>query len=101
MGQRLKLHSILKLLLGLTNVYYQPPASIILKYPCIVYETAYSNTAFADDMLYRSIKGYSLTVIDADPDSIIPEKVSKLPMCKFDRHFTANNLNHGVYIIYF
>jgi len=47
------------------------------------------------------MKRYQVTVIDADPDSIIPEKIEALPMCTFDRQFTADNLYHDVFSLYF
>jgi len=43
---------------------------------------------------------YSM-VIDKDPDSEIPGMVAKLPLCKFVRHYTTDNLNHDVYRLYY
>lgn len=40
-------------------------------------------------------------VIDKNPDSIIADKVESLKMCSFDRHYTADNLNHFVYNLYY
>jgi hypothetical protein len=40
-------------------------------------------------------------IIDQDPDSAIPPKVAALPMCLFNRFYTADNLNHDVYNLYF
>jgi hypothetical protein len=70
-------------------------------YPCIVYERYQADTKFADDSTYRYTQRYSVTIIDADPDSAILDKVAALPMCIFNRHFAANNLNHDVYLLYF
>lgn len=44
---------------------------------------------------------YELTVIDKNPDSDILDRVASLPMCAFERHYTADNLNHDVYNIYY
>ncbi len=38
---------------------------------------------------------------EEDPDSVIVEKVSKLPRCRFDRHYTADELNHDVFTLYY
>jgi len=46
-------------------------------------------------------KRYKVTVIDPDPDSLIPDKVASLPSAVFNRFFAANNLNHDVYNLYF
>lgn len=88
-------------LLGSSNVYFQPPPSVSMKYPCIVYRRDYATTIFADNTPYKNKKRYQITVIDPDPDSEIPDKVAKLPMCSFDRFFTADNLNHDIYNLFF
>lgn len=72
-----------------------------MSYPCIVYRRTDIDTSFADDNPYICNKRYQVTVIDPNPDSLIPDKVVKLPKCSFDRHFTADNLNHDVYNLYY
>jgi hypothetical protein len=86
-------------LIGSTNVYFQPPEDI--QYPCIIYSRNLGVTKFADNQPYSHHIGYKVTVIDPNPDSEIPGKVSNLPMCIFDRHYTADNLNHDVYNLYY
>lgn len=83
------------------NVYFQPPENIKLTYPCIVYRRDSANTQFADNRPYRNKKRYQVMVIDQDPDSPIPDKVADLPLCTFDRHYTAEYLNHDVFNLYF
>jgi len=99
MGQRLDLQEIL--LTIVPNVYFQPPESLKMEYPCIVYHRDYSNTEFADDRPYLHRKRYLVMVIDENPDSAIPTKVAELPMCLFDRFYTAKNLNHDVFKLFF
>lgn len=72
-----------------------------MQYPCIVYQRYNALTVFADNSPYRRTKRYQVTVIDADPDSAIPDEVAKLPMCTHNRFFVANNLNHDVFNLYF
>jgi len=95
-----ELHTVLVSVLGSTHVYFQPPASIMMAYPCIVYSRSGVKADFADDKLYMNKKRYMVTVIDSDPDSLVPDKLALLPLCSFDRHFTSGNLNHDVYSIY-
>ena len=83
------------------HVYFQPPESVKLKYPCIVYKKRTGDTLYADDLPYRFEQCYTITVIDSNPDSTIPRSVAMLPMCKEDRCFTADNLNHTVFIMYY
>lgn len=101
MGQRLQLHSLLKEILGSGNVYFQPPANVALAYPCIIYSRNKNPTKFANGKPYMSQIGYKVTVIDRNPDSLIPAKVAALPMCSFDRTYTADNLNHDIYNLYY
>lgn len=101
MASRLSLQTMLEELLGSRNVYYQPPASVYMKYPAIVYSRKAIENVYADNEVYTQHNAYDLTVIDADPESEIVEKISKLPMCSFDRHYTADNLNHYVFTLYY
>jgi hypothetical protein len=99
MGQRLDLQTLLE---GITtNVYFQPPTNIQLKYPCIVYKRDFADTEFADNAPYAYKWRYMVTVIDQNPDSEIPGKVAALPMTLFNRFYTVDNLNHDVFSIYF
>lgn len=82
------------------NVYFQPPESKKLTYPCIIYEMRSGETDYADDLPYRYTKSYTVTVIDKNPDTTIPDKVAMLPMCRMDRFFTSDNLNHYTFVLY-
>lgn len=99
MAQRAELQTLLEGLLE--RVYFQPPATVKMEYPCIVYKRDYARTTFADDKPYKRVKRYQVIVIDRDPDSVIPDKVGALPMCVYDRFYTADNLNHDVFKLFF
>jgi len=101
MASRLDLQTLLESTLGSENVYYQAPSNVSMKYPAIRYSRKNIDNKFADDAVYMQMLEYELTVIDEDPDSVVVMKVSKLPMCKFDRHYVSNNLNHDVFVIKF
>jgi len=101
MGNRLDLQTLLETILGSRNVYFQPPSTVQMKYPCIIYELDNFDTKYANDQLYKTRTRYQVTVVDKNPDSEIPAKVAKLPMCAFNRHHTADNLNHDVYNLYY
>lgn len=99
MGSRLDLQNLLEFILGSRNVYYQPPESVKIKYPAIIYRRNDIDNNFADDIVYMQNHTYQIIVIDADPDSEIVDRVSKLPMCRYDRHYTSDNLNHYIFIL--
>lgn len=101
MAQRLELQAILTDILETDHVYFQPPPTVKMVYPCIVYHRDYELVEYADDVPYKQRKRYLVTVIDPDPDSGIPDKVAALPLCVYDRFYTADNLNHDVYKLFF
>ena len=101
MPSRLDLQTLLENLLGSRNVYYQPPESIKMSYPAIVYERDNIRNDFANNLVYKQSFSYQITVIDYDPDSEIVKRVSVLPMCSFSRHFVSDNLNHDVFRLYY
>jgi len=97
MGTRLELHTLLTTVLGSSNVYFQPPSGFQLSYPCIVYERSRILSDSADNIPYKHENKYTVTVMDEDPDSLIPLQVSKLPRCSHDRAFKSDQLNHDVF----
>lgn len=101
MGQRLDLQTLFEDLLGSENVYFQPPANVQMKYPCIVYKRDFARTQHADNRPYRYKKRYQVTHIGQDPDSPTPDKLAHVESSAFERHFTANNLHHDVFTIFF
>ena len=99
MAPRLQLHELLKSFVD--HVYFQPPENIELEYPCIIYKRDFAETEFADNRPYNHVLRYMVTVIDRDPDSDIPGQVASLPRCLFNRFYTADNLNHDVFNVFF
>lgn len=99
--QRLALHQVLVALLGSEHVYFQPPENVLMEYPCIRYRLDDDNVKHANNALYLRKKRYQATYIDRAPDETVPDKLALLPLCAFDRFYTAANLNHYVYNIFF
>jgi hypothetical protein len=99
--KRLELQTLLEGVLGKPDVYFQPPSNVQMNYDCIVYALDDVKTEFADNTPYSFAKRYRLTYITRDPDSLIPDAIVKLPMCSFDRPYTADNLHHYVFNLYF
>lgn len=101
MGTRIELQTKLEEILGSRNVYFQPPENVRMRYPAIVYSRTNIETRHADDDVYMQSLAYEVTVIDSNPDSEIPMRISKLPKCRHNRHFKSENLNHDVFTLYF
>lgn len=101
MADRTELQELLETLLGSKAVYFQPPTSIKLVYPCIIYERSKITSTFANDHPYNHDKEYTIMVITKDPDSDIPDKIANLDKTSFDRHYVADNLYHDTFTIFF
>jgi len=99
--QRSELDAILNAIPGVNKAWFQPDKSKTLDYPVIVYERDDSFSRYADNVKYLHMKRYTVTVIDQDPDSPIPDLVEQLPFTTFDRAFPRLGLNHFVFNIYF
>ena len=97
---RTELQEALEAFLGSRNVYYQPPESIKLKYPCIIYEKSRISQVYADNVTYLKHKEYSMTLIYREADSTLPDDIlDSFQLISFDRHYKADNLYHDVFTI--
>ena len=95
------LRSIVKQRCGSENVYYQPPANLRMKYPCICYELTKIRNRDADDGVYRQTFQDDVTVIDTKPDSEMTAAVSELSKASHDRQFISDNLYHDVFSVWY
>lgn len=102
MGTRIQLHEKLLAVFGSNRVYFQPPSTIKMAYPAIVYNFSGFSTKPANDAKYMVEKRYTVTFIHSNPDvDYSSEMYSAFPMCSFDRRFVNDNLYHDVYTIYY
>lgn len=99
MGRRLDLHDIF--LEIVPKVYFQPPSTLQMEYPCVVYQRDAANTKFADNAPYSYVQRYQVTLIDRNPDSEFLSAIKDLPKCIYDRGFATAGLNHDVFVLYF
>ncbi len=101
MASRLDLQTMLEKLLGSRNVYFNPPMSLKMKYPAIVYSLDNIENTHANNEVYNQYISYSIILVDANPDSELVSKLSRLPKVRFGNHYIADNLNHWVFTIYY
>lgn len=99
--RRLELHEKLVDILGSRNVYFQPPESVKIKTPGILYVRSNIFNVDANNKIYMSKVGYDVTVIDSDPDSEVVEKLALFPGSQFIRHYTSTGHNYDVFRIYY
>ena len=100
--RRIELQGKLEEILGSENVYFQPPETVKLKYPCFIYERLRVASLYADNKEYTGRVRYRLTYVSYDPDLTIHEKlVGVLPLLSYDNQFGRDSLNHDVYTFYY
>lgn len=101
-NNRLELHQKLIDLLGNSNVYFQPPESVRMKYPCIVYTRQNGDSRFANNKTYIYCNRYQVSYIDTNPDSDFHTRmIEAFPKCTYTNHFVTDNLNHEIFDLYF
>lgn len=99
---RTELHQKLVTILGNDHVYFQPPESVKMVYPGIVYNLSDFYQRQADNKNYVVDKRYTVTYIHRDPDSTLYHQMfEEFEYCRFDRRFVNDNLYHDVYSIYY
>ena len=99
MKSRDDLHKLLKTYCP--NVYYQPPESTKIKYPCIIYSRDNLAVQRADNKPYTLECAYSMRYISKEPDDPVIFELVLLPFCKHSRHYVADNLHHDAFTIYY
>ena len=106
-GRRLDLHHLIREIFeeethqsSDKRVYFQPPATVALTYPCIIYKLTDMPSDHANNLPYKIEHRYELTVIDRDPNSSLRERIATLPRCSLARIFESDNLHHYVFNIY-
>jgi hypothetical protein len=83
-------------------VYYQPPSSVQMKYPCIRYSSDGVDVDRANNHAYITHNRYEGVIIDYDPDSKYSDNLIKhFQMCSLAPGFTKDGLNHFPFTLYY
>ena len=104
---RLELQALLERIMsefaddGKKRVWFEPQSSVYLSYPCIVYKLESKDHLLANNGKYRTMGKYSVTVIDPDVESMLPDRIEELPYCRFDRSFAVDALEHTIFTLYY
>lgn len=102
MADRRKLHEELCELLGSRHVYFQPPATVRMNYDAIRYSLGGKDLKRANNRIYKTTNQYEGVIITKDPDTTLPDRVlAHFEMCSFGRPYTADNLNHYPFTLYY
>ena len=96
---RLTLQGKLEEILGSRNVYYNPPESQKMNFPCIVYTKTYIKGIHADNNKYLDFTTYKITVVSKTPDHPAGKAIHNLPTTEFSTNYVKNGFYHEVYIL--
>ena len=100
--RRLQLQSKLEEVIGSRNVYFQPPETMRLEYPCIVYFKKALPVNYANNKIYKKKQSYTLTYVDKNPDSEMPNTIlHAFSFIRTDSYYRSEGLNHTKFTLYF
>ena len=102
MANRLELQAAFEEILGSRNVYFQTPESVKMQYDAIRYALGGKDLIRANNKIYKSTNQYDGVVITRNPDTDIPDKlIAHFEMIRLGRPYTADNLNHYPFTLYY
>lgn len=96
---RLTLHQDLIDALGSSNVYYNPPETIQMKFPAIVYSLDFIEQIHADNKKYIDWTTYKVIVVSKKPDDPVIKKILNWEMTRFSTSYTRNGFYHTAIIL--
>lgn len=102
MAERLTLHEEFCELLGTRNVYFQTPEPVKMQYDAIRYALGGKDLKHANNKIYKTVNKYEGVIITRDPDTTLPDELlARFEMCSLGRPYTADNLNHYPFTLYY
>lgn len=102
MNSRSNLQIQLEAVLGSRNVYFQPPETLKIKYPAIIYSLSDVMTRKANNEKYLKYRKYNIILIHNDPDNdLIDLMLDTFSHCSLERTYKADNLYHYVFDVFY
>lgn len=100
--KRLGFHQLLVDTLGEGyKVYFQPPETLKIDKPCVIYRRRYLESSNADNIDYKRDRQYTVTLVSRDPDDEAVDKLDSLPYSRYVSHSVVDNLNQDTFEIYY
>lgn len=99
--RRVELQRKLEAICNVKKVYFQPPATVKLVYPCIIYSLSRPKNLSGDNTHYIWRPQYTVMVIDPNPDSqIYLDILESFNHVSFERCYASDNLYHYILNLY-
>ena len=101
MDRRKKLDDALVAILDSDHVFFQPPSTVKMDYPCVTYSLDGMKILRADSINYKKFYRYRVVLMDWDPDTELVDKLVDIPyFSSMGQHYTNNNLHHWTFTFY-
>lgn len=92
-----RLHEI-----GVKNVYIDPPENIKMNYPCARVRLNAGRIRYADNKAHIFIPSWEIIYISYIPDDEMVNKITyAFSRISYTRHYTADNLHHNSFTLYY
>lgn len=95
------LHDVLKNLMPGIPIYFQPPESIRMQYPCLIYTIDGTNSVHADNIKYADTRIYQLILVQRQPDTYLLDVVNSLQMCEHTGRLVVGGLYQDQFRLFF
>ena len=88
--------------IGVENVYIDPPENLIMKYPCARVRLNSGRIRFADNRAHIFTPSWEIIHIGYEPDDeMVLKIVNAFQRITYQRHYTADNLHHNSFTLYY
>lgn len=92
--------AILSKIVGHDRVYFQPPESIKMAYPAVVFHLSDLAATRGSNTVFSMRDRYTVTVMDKQPFPEYLYDLQRVPYTSLDTTYRVNGLNHFVYTMY-
>lgn len=96
---RLKFHNQLCCAFNTKNVYFQPPETLKIRYPAIIYSINNTSIKKADNRNYNYRIIFKVVLVSRDPESDMIDTMIDNFICNYESSYVADGLNHTVFIV--
>lgn len=87
---------------GVNHVYFEPPEDLRMQYPCIRIKRVNADSTYASNKVYKIDDRYDLIYITREPDStLVHDILWTFEKVRHTRSYTANNLRHEQYTLFY
>lgn len=88
--------------IGVNRVYIDPPENTLMKYPCARVRLNSGRARYADNKAHIFTPSWEIIYISYSPDEEMVYKIMhSFSRISYTRHYTADNLHHNSFILYY